>query len=313
MTRCAAAALTRRRARLRRRHHRRRPQRARLRGVSRAAPGSTVCVLERRGVVGGAAVTEEFHPGLPQLHRELHRQPARSAGHPRSRARRARAAIVERPFSNFLPLPDGDYLKVGGGLAATQAEVARFLARATPSALPAYYAMLDRVADVLRELLLETPPNVGGGSRDALLDAWKVAQPLPRARLARASATCSTSSPRARATSSIAGSSPTPIKAAFGFDAVVGNFASPYTPGSAYVLLHHVFGEVNGKRGQWGHAHRRHGRDHAGDGARSASRAASKIRTATPVARVIVERGRAAGVELDGRRGRSRARASSPT
>ena len=45
-----------------------------------------------------------------------------------------------------------------------------------------------------------------------------------------------------------------PIKAAFGFDAVVGNFASPYTPGSAYVLLHHVFGEVNGQRGQWGHA-----------------------------------------------------------
>jgi phytoene dehydrogenase-like protein len=41
----------------------------------------------------------------------------------------------------------------------------------------------------------------------------------------------------------------TPIKAAFGFDAVVGNFASPYAPGSAYVLLHHVFGEVNGKRG----------------------------------------------------------------
>ena len=45
-----------------------------------------------------------------------------------------------------------------------------------------------------------------------------------------------------------------PIKAAFGFDAIVGNFASPYTPGSAYVLLHHVFGEVNGKPGQWGHA-----------------------------------------------------------
>ena len=40
-----------------------------------------------------------------------------------------------------------------------------------------------------------------------------------------------------------------PIKAAFGFDAVVGNFASPFTPGSAYVLLHHVFGEINGKRG----------------------------------------------------------------
>ena len=45
-----------------------------------------------------------------------------------------------------------------------------------------------------------------------------------------------------------------PIKAVLGFDAVVGNLASPYTPGSAYVLLHHTFGEVNGKQGVWGHA-----------------------------------------------------------
>ncbi|MDQ3196760.1 MAG: NAD(P)/FAD-dependent oxidoreductase, partial [Pseudomonadota bacterium] len=45
-----------------------------------------------------------------------------------------------------------------------------------------------------------------------------------------------------------------PLKAAFGFDSQVGNFASPYTPGSAYLLLHHAFGEVNGKKGKWGHA-----------------------------------------------------------
>ena len=45
-----------------------------------------------------------------------------------------------------------------------------------------------------------------------------------------------------------------PIKALLGFDSIVGNYASPYTPGSAYVLLHHVFGEVNGKKGLWGHA-----------------------------------------------------------
>src|SRR3546814_18489956 len=44
------------------------------------------------------------------------------------------------------------------------------------------------------------------------------------------------------------------VKAAFGFDAVVGNYASPDTPGSAYVLLHHVFGEVTGKKGAWGHS-----------------------------------------------------------
>ena len=45
-----------------------------------------------------------------------------------------------------------------------------------------------------------------------------------------------------------------PIKAVYGFDGIVGNYASPYAPGSAYVLLHHVFGEVNGKKGVWGHA-----------------------------------------------------------
>src|SRR3546814_18538504 len=45
-----------------------------------------------------------------------------------------------------------------------------------------------------------------------------------------------------------------PLKAVLGWDSVVGNFGSPYTPGSAYVLLHHVFGEVNGKSGAWGHA-----------------------------------------------------------
>src|SRR6202023_3244567 len=44
------------------------------------------------------------------------------------------------------------------------------------------------------------------------------------------------------------------VKALFGFDAVVGNYASPYAAGSAYVMLHHAFGEVNGKKGVWGHA-----------------------------------------------------------
>jgi len=44
------------------------------------------------------------------------------------------------------------------------------------------------------------------------------------------------------------------VKALFGFDSVLGNYASPYTPNTAYVLLHHVFGEVNGKKGVWGHS-----------------------------------------------------------
>jgi phytoene dehydrogenase-like protein len=90
-----------------------------------------------------------------------------------------------------------------------------------------------------------------------------------------------------------------PIKAAFGFDAVVGNFASPYAPGSAYVLLHHVFGEVNGKRGQWGHAL-------GGMGAitqamaREALARGVEIFTGRAVEQVAVRDGRATGIVLAG-------------
>ena len=71
------------------------------------------------------------------------------------------------PVANFLPLTDGRYLKIGPTLAATQREVAGFSPRDAEN-LPRYYAMLERVADVMRELAVETPPNVGGGVRDAL-------------------------------------------------------------------------------------------------------------------------------------------------
>ncbi len=98
-----------------------------------------------------------------------------------------------------------------------------------------------------------------------------------------------------------------PIKAVLGFDAVVGNYASPYTPGSAYVLLHHCFGEVNGKKGIWGHAI-------GGMGAITQAMAQSAraqgvdIETEAGVREVIVEKDRAAGVVLeDGRTIRARA------
>ena len=98
-----------------------------------------------------------------------------------------------------------------------------------------------------------------------------------------------------------------PIKAVLGFDAVVGNYASPYTPGSAYVLLHHCFGEVNGKKGIWGHAI-------GGMGAitqamaKAAREHGAEIETRAAVREVIVEKGRAAGVVLDDGRTHPRAR-----
>jgi phytoene dehydrogenase-like protein len=85
-----------------------------------------------------------------------------------------------------------------------------------------------------------------------------------------------------------------PIKAVLGFDAIVGNYASPYSAGTAYVLLHHAIGEVNGKKGTWGHAV-------GGMGAITQAMAAScaklgvEMRTNTPVREILVEKGRAVG------------------
>src|SRR5476649_1174191 len=127
-----------------------------------AGAGLAVRVLERRAIVGGAAVTEEFHPGFrnsvaaytvsllnPKVIRDL-------------RLHEHGLRILPRPLANFLPLPDRAYLKVGGGLEATQTEVARF-STGDAGRLPDYYRMLDGVAQVLRDLLLRTPPNIGGG------------------------------------------------------------------------------------------------------------------------------------------------------
>jgi phytoene dehydrogenase-like protein len=86
-----------------------------------------------------------------------------------------------------------------------------------------------------------------------------------------------------------------PIKALLGFDSIVGNYASPYMPGTAYVLLHHVLGEVNGKQGAWGHAI-------GGMGAITKAMAEAcrevgvEMRTDCAVAEVLVEKGRAVGV-----------------
>ena len=260
-----------------------------------AAGGLKVTVLEQRGVVGGAAVTEEFYPGFrnsvaaytvsllnPKVIRDLE-----LAKHG--------LRVVERRLANFLPTEDGRYLKVGEGV--TQAEVARFSA-ADAGRLQAYGQKLEEVADVLRDLVLETPPNVVAGS-------WRTALPelLHAARLGGRLRKLNMSM-RRQLLGLFANSAgdyldgwfeSAPVKAVYGFDGIVGNYASPYTPGSAYVLLHHVFGEVNGKKGAWGHAV-------GGMGAitqamaKSAAARGVDIRVGTAVREVIVEGGRAVGV-----------------
>jgi phytoene dehydrogenase-like protein len=265
-----------------------------------AAAGFTVRVVERRGVVGGAAVTEEFHPGFrnstasytvsllnPQVIRDL-------------KLVERGLRIVERPFSNFVPLLDGRSLKFGGDLAATQAEVAKFSAR-DAQALPGYYAQLDRLADLLKQWVLEAPPNLGGplvvqSLRDAVSAArllWQFGK-LPRAGQ-RDLIDIFTKSAGHWLDATFESE---PLKSVLGWDSVVGNYASPYASGSAYVLLHHCFGEVNGKPGKWGHAIGGMGRitELMADEARARG---VQIDVDAGVKQVLVEQGRAVGVLLD--------------
>jgi phytoene dehydrogenase-like protein len=264
-----------------------------------AAAGLKVTVLERRDVVGGAAVTEEFHPGFrnsvaaytvsllnPKVIRDLD-----LAAHG--------LKVVERRAANFLPTADGRYLLTGGS--RTVAEVARFSAR-DAARLNEYGERLEAIADVLRDLVLQTPPNVLEGSwRSALPQLVRAAQLGGRLRRLDMNQRRELLALFAMSAGDYLDQffESEPIKAVYGFDGIVGNYASPYSPGSAYVLLHHVFGEVNGKRGAWGHAI-------GGMGAitqamaRAATARGVEIRLGTPVREVLVEGDRAVGVVTAG-------------
>ncbi|HLZ01317.1 MAG TPA: NAD(P)/FAD-dependent oxidoreductase [Bradyrhizobium sp.] len=263
-----------------------------------AAAGLRVRVVERRKVVGGAAVTEEFHPGFrnsvaaytvsllnPKIIADL-------------RLADRGLRIVERRAQNFLPAPDGSYLLTGEG--RTQESVARLSAH-DAVAIESFSRELEQIADVLRQLVLRAPPNlVEGFGASALRETFNA---LGAANILRGLSLEQQRNLLDLFTRS-AGEMLDErfdndlVKALFGFDAIVGNYASPYAAGSAYVMLHHAFGEVNGKKGVWGHAI-------GGMGAitqamAAAARAAgAEVILDSGVREVIVERQRAAGVVLE--------------
>ncbi|WP_321391857.1 NAD(P)/FAD-dependent oxidoreductase [Emcibacter sp.] len=260
-----------------------------------AQSGIRVRVLERRDVVGGAAVTEEFHPGFknsvasytvsllnPKVIRDLD---LHAHG----------LTILERRVNNLWPHEDGNYLSFVVGGENLKAEIALF-SQKDANELDRYFRDTEMVADLIRDFLLETPPNAGGGLRDIFKTA-KFANRLRKLSLEDQRIVMDIF------TKSVADFlnlyfENEYVKGAFAFDGVVGNYADSMTPGTAYVLMHHAFGEVNGKKGVWGHAI-------GGMGAITqamASAARSKgveIETGCPVRKVIVENGKACGVRLE--------------
>lgn len=261
-----------------------------------ARAGLSVMVCEKNAVVGGAAMTEEFHPGFrnsvaaytvsllnPLVIRDLE-------------LARHGLEIIERPAANFWPVEGTSGLLMPYGLAARQAAIARFSKR-DAERLPDYDAALERAASVLRAVVLETPPNAGGG----------IVELIRAARTGKRVLSLSVDDQRLLLdlfTKSAADFlepwfESDVVKAAFAFDGIVGAYAAPTTPGTAYVLLHHCFGEVNGKPGVWGHAV-------GGMGAitramASAARAAGAvIRTEAPVAMLRGDDRKVTGVVLLG-------------
>jgi phytoene dehydrogenase-like protein len=261
--------------------------------------GLRVKVVDRRKVVGGAAVTEEFHPGFrnsvaaytvsllnPQIMSDL-----KLSDHG--------LGIVERRAQNFLPAPDGrNYLLTGEG--RTHPSVAK-LSERDAGRIDSFTRELEAIADVLRQFVLRAPPNLVEGFGAATIreafNALGTANILRRLSLEQQRSLLDLFTRSAgemlddRFENDL-------VKALFGFDAIVGNYASPYASGSAYVMLHHAFGEVNGKKGVWGHAI-------GGMGAITQAMASAarghgaEIELDAGVREVIVERDRAVGVILD--------------
>ncbi len=206
--------------------------------------------------------------------------------------------LVERPLQNYLPLPDGGGLRIGPGLADTRFAVSQRSPR-DADRLADFHAYLEQAVSLVRSLQLRTPPT----NLSRFSDAWSALRVGQQFRLLSLEAQRSVHELFTRSAGDVLDGwfEHDALKAVYGFDSIVGNYASPYTPGSAYVLLHHAFGEVNGKRGTWGHAI-------GGMGAitqamaREAERHGVHIETGQGVARVIVENGLARGIELgDGR------------
>lgn len=254
----------------------------------------TVLVLERRYIVGGACVTEETFPGYkvstaayvnslfrPEIIRDLK---LKSFGF----------ELLERNPSSFSPFPDGRYLMLGADAAMNEREIAKF-SRSDAERYPEYVAMLERVATVIEPTLVQAPPNPVRPGLGDLLAMGRLGTSMKGLKGAMGEAV------------EVLTGAARPIldrwfeseqlKSTLATDAIIGAFASPSMPGTAYVLFHHVMGETNGARGVWSYV-----KGGMGGLTQALAQAATKlgveIRTEAEVSKILVENGAAVGIGL---------------
>jgi phytoene dehydrogenase-like protein len=261
-----------------------------------ARAGWKVLVLERRSLVGGACVTEEVFPGFKVSTAAYVNSLFRKEIVRELRLGDYGFVVLERNPSSFTPFPDNRFLLLGPEADSNRREIGKFSARDAES-YPKYEAMLERVADIVEPLLIQTPPNVlRPGIRDLwnMFGLWRSSRSLG----AGLSETIEVLTGPARPILDRWFESEQ-LKATLATDAIIGAMAPPSAPGTAYVLFHHVMGETNGKRGVWGYVQ-------GGMGgltqalARVARDLGVEIRCDAEVSRIVVDKGAATGVVLNG-------------
>ncbi|XP_058527755.1 pyridine nucleotide-disulfide oxidoreductase domain-containing protein 2 [Ochotona princeps] len=280
--------------------------------------GVNTVVFERRHVIGGAAVTEEIIPGFkfsrasyllsllrPQIYTDLELKKHGLRLH------------LRNPHSFTPMLEDGmggrvpRSLLLGADMAENQKQIARF-SQKDAQAFPKYEAFLSRLTSAIDPLLDAAPADLVGLQRGSLQQRLKSLSTLTP--LLKAGFTLGVQLPRyyqvlVAPITKVLGHwfESEPLKATLATDAVIGAMMSPHTPGSGYVLLHHVMGGLEGRQGAWGYV--QGGMGALSDAiASSATAHGASIFTEKTVAQVQVSHeGRVQGVVLqDGEEVRSK-------
>jgi phytoene dehydrogenase-like protein len=258
-----------------------------------ARAGLDVLVVEQRPMVGGAAVTEEMWDGyrISRASYVVSLLPDRIVTELELKRFGYRVSLITPDY--FVPFPDGTSITLWGDPARDAQAIARF-SKTDADAYLEFDRYFDRVARLTRELLFVVPPRVSAGDvagwirTAARLRGWSSRDVHDLVRLFTMSASDFLDE----------WFEDDRVKGALATQAIIGAWAGPMTPGSAYVLMHHWIGEVDGHKGAWGWVMGGMGGVSAALAA-SAREAGAEIWTDRPVARVRVEpTGRASGVEL---------------
>jgi phytoene dehydrogenase-like protein len=261
-----------------------------------AGAGRSVLVVERRELVGGCSVTEEIWPGYRVSTAAYLSSLLQDRIVKELELEKLGYQVDAKDPAFFSVYPDGRHFFLWQDEGKTLGEIAKF-SRRDADVFPAYEAHLEKLATVVEGLLLETPPEFPPAGVGDLLDYLKLAARLRK--LGRKEMTGLVNIFTMSAADFLDQWFESPeVKVTLATDGVIGANGGPRSPGTAYILMHHVMGGVAGHRGLWGFV--RGGMGAIPEAiAEAARRRGAEIRTGAGVRKILVKDGAARGVVLE--------------